>query len=83
MIEPLRTDHEKVRLLVSEWLDSDPALAKLMLDSIGHPRGWRIRADLEADGQVWVSIVSPAGAALAVWHGPRRLVELEKPEIVQ
>ena len=79
MIERLHTDHDLVRAIVDEWLAADPALEKLLRGTIGHPRGWRVRADLEADGQVWVSLVSPGGASIAVWHGPRALVERAEP----
>lgn len=79
----LHTDRAKVRALVDEWLGDQPAIAKLLRGSIDRAKGWNIRADLEADGWVWVSLRASSGAVLAVWHGPRSYVEVDGSAVMQ
>ena len=74
MTDKLHTDEAKLAAIVGEWLDERPALAHTLQRTANR---WRIRADLEADGLVTVSIRTPSGASLAVWRGPRSFVERE------
>ena len=83
MTRPLQTDRDRVRALVDEWLSEQPVIAKLLRGSLDRASGWKIRADLEADEQVWISLRAPSGAVIAVWHGPRHYVEPATPEPVQ
>ena len=80
MTDKLRTDEAKVAALVGEWLDERPALART-LQRAGDR--WRVRCDLEADGNVWISVQAPSGASLAVWHGPRSFIEHDRSAFVQ
>jgi hypothetical protein len=75
MTAPLRLDRARAERVIFAALKEQPELRVQLVRGLGGATSWRLRAELDADGDVVLRAMGPRGPLATLWVGHRSAVE--------